>query len=99
MVTLETAQQMAQDEVARRRLVPRLAKYEFGPVVLESEGDGYWKFVCASEQMQDEGYIPGAIFVRVDKRDGHIWSECETEQYYEALAARLRSEPQPSTVA
>jgi hypothetical protein len=88
MITLESAKQIAQFEVESRRSIPRLAKYEFGPVVLESEGDVYWKFVCASEQMQDEGYVPGAIFVRVDKRDGHVWSEQETRQYYEALASR-----------
>ncbi|MGH9836092.1 MAG: hypothetical protein ACRD9Y_23970, partial [Blastocatellia bacterium] len=82
MILLEVAQQIAQDEVAHRRSLPRLAGYDFGPVVLESEGDGYWKFVCASDRMQEEGYVPGAIFVRVDKRDGHVWSENETEQYY-----------------
>ncbi len=74
-ITVEAAQRIAREEVARRRSIPRLARYEFGPVVLESEGDSYWKFVCASEQMQDEGYIPGAIFVRVDKRDGHTKKE------------------------
>lgn len=67
MITLEAAQQLAQVEVERRSSTPRLAKYEFSPVALESEGDVYWKFVCASEQMQDEGYIPGTIFVRVNK--------------------------------
>ncbi len=99
MITFEVAQKIAQVEAARRRAIPRLAHYEFGPVVLESEGPGYWKFVCASEQMQDEGYIPGAIFLRVDKRDGHLWSELEIERYYEALAAPLQSEPQALAVA
>jgi len=99
MITLEVAQQIAQVEVESRRSTPRLSKYEFGPLVLESEGDVYWKFVCASEQMQDEGYIPGAIFVRVDKQDGHVWSEQETEQYYEVMAARLQQETQLPSVA
>jgi len=98
-ITFEVAQQVAQQEARRRQHLPRLAKYEFGPVVLDSENEVSWLFVSASEQLQDEGCIPGAIFVRVDKRDGHVWSESETEQYYEALAARLRSEPQPTSVA
>ena len=99
MVTLKAAQQIAQAEVEDHRLLPRLVRYRFGPVVLESDSDVYWKFVCASEQMQDEGYIPGAIFVRIDKRDGHVWSELETAQYYAAMAASRRQEPQLSSVA
>ncbi|MCI0488778.1 MAG: hypothetical protein L0229_19480 [Blastocatellia bacterium] len=91
-MTFEVARQIAQEEALRRKLSPRLAKYEFEPVVLDSENEVSWLFVSASEQLQDEGCIPGAIFVRVDKRDGHIWSEREVEQYYESLAARLRSD-------
>jgi hypothetical protein len=44
-------------------------------------------------------HIPGAIFVRVDKRDGHVWSVQEIEQDYEAMAARLEQETQLPSVA
>lgn len=98
-VTFEVAQQVAQEEARRRQQLPRLAEYEFGPVVLDSENEVSWLFVSASGQLQDEGCVPGAIFVRVDKRDGHVWSESETEQYHEALAARLCPDAQPTSVA
>lgn len=98
-ITFLMARQIAQEEALRRQHTPRLSRYEFGPIVFDSENDLSWLFVSASEQLQNEGCIPGALFVRIDKRDGHIWSDEETEQYYTARAARAQTEIKPARVA
>jgi hypothetical protein len=33
--------------------------------------------------MIEDGYIPGAFFVSVDKTDGHIWTRNEKEIFYQ----------------
>jgi hypothetical protein len=37
-------------------------------------------FCVACEEWQEEGLIPGALFVSVDKRDGHVWTRQEFER-------------------
>lgn len=73
--------------------MPRLVGYEFSSVKLVDDEPLAWTFVSGSRQLQDEGCVPGAFFVTVDKRDGHIWTRDETEQYYEALAAEKARQP------
>src|SRR2546428_9624317 len=92
-ITLEQAQQIAAREIERLRSDTRLAGYEFGPVVLMSEEDVSWTFVSGSKQLHNEGCAPGALFVIVDKRDGHIWTESEVESYYESLATQNTHQP------
>ena len=89
MLTLEKAKQIAKREIkqilARRT---NLQKYKFEAVNFVRENDWYWVFSAGSEQMQEEGYVPGAITVGVDKLDGHIWTENE----YDNLAVRFQSD-------
>ncbi len=92
-ITFEQAQQIAIGEIERLRSRPRLVGYEFGPVTLMSDEDVSWTFISGSRQLQDEGCVPGAFFVTIDKRDGHIWSDDETERYYTALAAQRSKQP------
>ncbi len=56
---------------------------DFSPIVLHEETDFFWTFVSGSQTMINDGYIPGAFFVSVDKTDGHIWTRSETENYYQ----------------
>lgn len=95
-ITLEEAYQLAEREIARQRAVsPSLSGYEFGPVRLKREDERTWVFVSGSEQLQDEGCIPGALYARVDKCDGHIWSPEELAGY---LAQQV-AEAQPAHAA
>ncbi len=78
--------------IARREIAgvinnsERLRKYEFKPVRYRRETDRYWVFSAASEQLIEEGYVPGAVSACVDKVDGHIWSVKEQEQYAQSLS-------------
>jgi hypothetical protein len=64
---------------------------------LRSENERFWTFVCGSDQLFDEGYVPGAVYACVDKVDGHVWADAEVEQFYLNKAAARQS--QPTTVA
>lgn len=77
-ITLEVAQRLATQEIQRQLAAnPLLAAYAFSPVQLKREDEHTWVFVSGSLQWQDEGAVPGALYARVDKRDGHIWSSAE----------------------
>jgi hypothetical protein len=64
----------------------RLKAYQFGPVYLRWETERYWVFSSASEQLIEEGYVPGAISACVDKADGHIWSIEEQSRYAQSFS-------------
>jgi hypothetical protein len=81
-ITLEQASQIADSEIQRiLRTAPELQGYRFSPTRFARENDSYWVFGAASEQLIEEGYIPGAVFACVDKKDGHLWNDAEHEQY------------------
>lgn len=51
----------------------------------------WWDFGAVSEDLAREGYAPGRIDARVDKLDGHVWSQKERatlyrEEYYLEMA-------------
>lgn len=90
-IQITQAQEIAAQEL--RRVVadsPQLKDYVFGELYLRREEPLFWTFGSASEQLMDEGYAPGALFVSIDKRDGHIWSDEEVTQYYEQLAVAAK---------
>ena len=87
-ISLEQAQNIAAIEVERLKNTPRLVGYDFSPTTLLWDEPLTWTFVSGSQQLHEEGCAPGAFFVKVDKGDGHIWSEDEVEQYYTELAAQ-----------
>ena len=55
---------------------------DFSPVKLHEENDAFRTYVSGSDVMYKDGYVPGAVFVNVDKTDGHIWTRSEQENYY-----------------
>lgn len=55
---------------------------DFSPVVFQEETEAFWTFVSGSEAMFNDGSVPGAFFVSVDKTDGHIWTRQEKENYF-----------------
>ena len=61
------------------------SKYnDFSPIALEDENDFFWTFVSGSQLLINDGYVPGAFFVSVDKTDGHIWTRREEEIFYQS---------------
>ena len=87
-ITFSQAQEIAEREI--RRVIaesPKLSQYEFGDIYVWHEEAQFWTFGAGSQQLMDEGWAPGAIFVSVDKVTGRIWSKEETGKYYEQIAA------------
>ncbi len=73
-------------EIAKKAISQRQQQSEyndFSPVKLLEETDAFWTFVSGSQAMIDDGIIPGAFFVHIDKTDGHIWTRREEENFYQ----------------
>jgi hypothetical protein len=84
-ITKDQALRFAETEVARIiQQSARLSGYQFQPLRLQSETEGFWVFSAGSDQLQAEGFVPGAIRVSIDKEDGHVWSDQELERFYKA---------------
>jgi len=83
------------DRCIRERIATSefFSRYQFSDVGLKSENERFWTFVAGSDQLFEEGYVPGAVFACIDKQDGHLWSREEQEQFYETRAAARRIEP------
>ena len=85
------AQDIAAEEL--RRVIAnssRLFRYKFDELFLRREEPSFWTFGMASPQLMDEGFAPGAIFVSVDKLDGHVWNDEEVTRYYEQCAVAAK---------
>jgi hypothetical protein len=79
-----------------------LSRHQFGETGLQSENDRFWTFVRGSDQLFDEGYVPGAVYACVDKVDGHVLNGDEVEQFYwqkpplvSLISGRLRHKSPP----
>jgi hypothetical protein len=53
----------------------------FSQTVFSREDAMWWTFASVSDELIEQGFVPGAVQVSVDKLDGHIWSADETEQW------------------
>lgn len=72
-------------EIAEQRIkeLQQRSNYDdFTPVVFQEETDAFWTYVSGSDAMFNDGIVPGAFFVSVDKADGHIWTRQEKENYF-----------------
>lgn len=68
--------------IAKEAMREKQGKYPdvvFGEIVHDSIGDTlmYFTFVSSSRKWLEEGLIPGALFVHIDKIDGHVWTSEE----------------------
>ena len=80
MLNKNTALEIAVKEICR---LQKQSDYnDFSPVEFHYETESFWTFISGSEAMIDDGIIPGAFFVSVDKTDGHIWTRREKESYF-----------------
>ena len=82
-LSFDTAKQIAEQE-ARKRIAasPIFSHYQFATLSMQSETDRFWVFVSSSEGLFEDGVMPDAIYLCVDKTDGHIWSRLEQEAFY-----------------
>ena len=87
-MNVEQALQLAEQDIRTRILASKeWQQYRFDPVQFRSEYEHCWVFIARSEDMAAEGYTPAAIFVYIDKQDGHSWSEAEVVDYFYATSA------------
>ncbi|MGH9845111.1 MAG: hypothetical protein ACREEM_40865 [Blastocatellia bacterium] len=93
MLTFEQARKIAAREIERLTSEPPLLDYPFGEMWFKREEEPFWVFAAASQKLQDEGYIPGAVYILVDKCDGHLWSDEEQERYYQSFVVGTQPEP------
>ena len=97
-LTIAEAQRIAEDNIRRRiSQSERLSRYQFGPVVFERDDEYFWTFVSGSKQLQDEGWVPGALHACVDKVDGHVWTSEEMEEFFTNLLAKEAAERAAAT--
>ena len=73
-------------EIAKKAISEKQQKSsynDFSPVSFLEETEAFWTFVSGSEAMIEDGIIPGAFFVHIDKTDGHIWTRHEEALYHQ----------------
>lgn len=85
-ITLQQAYEIAEREIHHRvETAEELNGYDFSPVQLSRENSAFWIFSAGSQRLQEAGFIPGAIFVCVDKTDGQLWGTEAQEQYFSTV--------------
>jgi len=83
-------------QIARREIVAliqrsdQLSHFKFDPAELHSEYERCWVFAAGSEEMLEAGYAPAAVFVYLDKADGHRWTTEEIGEYFSQPRQPLR---------
>ena len=70
----------------------RLSQFHFDAPRLHAEYDRCFVFAAPSEEMEEAGYAPAALFVYVDKSDGHLWDNEEQKAYFYATAKQVQPE-------
>ena len=94
-LTLAQGQKIAEDYIAEKiRQSEFLSRYQFSPILdMQSENAHFWTFMRGSEELGDEGIVPGAVYACVDKHTECVWTMDEVEAYYTAEAAARQAKP------
>lgn len=83
MVDLSEAKIIAREEVEKIiEADPELHETEVEEVRLERENEAAWTFTADIPKLINEGWVPGAIVVLVDKTDGHVLTEAEQVEFH-----------------
>lgn len=91
MITLDKAKKIAEREIESViNNSARLKNYKFGDVRLRQDYGFAWHFFAGSEELINEGVVPGAISALVGK-DGRIWTNEEFEAYISAAPEKLKA--------
>lgn len=80
-ITKEQAYPIAAAEIAALQAT-YAAQYTFDPVRFKHDDPMRWVFMSLSPELVAEGRAPGALHAEVDKVDGHIWQDGETESIF-----------------
>lgn len=83
--------------IARKAIKSKQSKTkytDFSEIRLNEENSQFWVFVSGSEKMYNDGHIPGAFFVHIDKKDGHILSCEEEASFYQKSAKKNQPIPE-----
>lgn len=84
-IALTKAQKIAQAALeAKIHAAEKLRTFTFQKAKLVDEHPPCWVFSASSEQMWEAGYAPAALFVYIDKQDGHVWTVVEQDDYFYA---------------
>lgn len=93
-ISLQKAEEIAvqglKEKIARSK---RLHQYQFEAARLHTEYDRCFVFAAPSEEMGEAGYAPAALFVYVDKQDGHLWNAAEQDDYFYAHEQQAQKQP------
>jgi hypothetical protein len=82
-----TAKTIATNEIVRViKNSPLLSQYKFGDIKLKNENERFWTFSTSSDELFEQGFVPGALYVCVDKEDGHVLTDEEIESFYQDIA-------------
>lgn len=93
-VTQSQAQEIAQAALeAKIQAAAKLRDFTFGPAKLVNDHPPCWTFAVHSEQMWEAGYAPAALFVYIDKQDGHVWAVAEQNDYFYAHEKQAQHQP------
>ena len=78
-ITIEQATAIAEHAITELQAT-RFSDTTFNPIHFEREQPVCWTFCAVSEQWVKKGLIPGALYVSVDKLDGHVWQPEEFDR-------------------
>jgi hypothetical protein len=94
MMTVQQAKEIAEHQLQMHISSSEiLSQYRFSEAGLKSENERFWTFVRGSDELFEEGYVPGAVYACVDKQDGRVWTDDEVEQYYSDVEAKYSRKP------
>jgi hypothetical protein len=83
MFELSEAQNAARGEV--KKIIdadPELSESEVEEVRLVRENERAWMFTADIPKLINEGWVPGAVIVLIDKNDGHVLTEEEQAEFH-----------------
>lgn len=82
LVTLDQARLIAETYLVDI-WVKEYSSYTFEPMCFVYDDPMRWVFRSHITELVAQGMVPGALFAVVDKLDGHIWQDGESERYFE----------------
>lgn len=82
-LTMKKAQEIAEVALkAKIQASEKLRVFTFEEARFVKDYPPCLVFAADSEEMGEAGYAPAALFVYVDKIDGHVWSSAEQDIYF-----------------
>lgn len=69
---------------------PNLTDAEVNELRLTKQNDQVWVFAASIPKLIEQGWVPGAITIFVDKKDGRVWTDQEQEEFHVAQDNKRR---------